>query len=65
MSPSEFSPALEALVRSLEKLEKEHGPAFGWPEAGLLVALRHAWANYDYEKELPEMIKKDIKNELK
>lgn len=61
MSPSEFNRALEALVRSLEKLEKEHDPAFGWPEAGLLIALRHAWANYDYEKQLPGMIKKELK----
>jgi hypothetical protein len=47
---NEMVKAVEETVRLLEKMEKDHDNRFGWAEAGLLNALRHAWATYDMEK---------------
>jgi hypothetical protein len=46
----EFVQAIIETVRALEDMERRHDPAYGWAEAGLLLALRKAWATYDYEK---------------
>jgi hypothetical protein len=53
MTLKELTTTLESMVRELEALEKARDPSYGWPEAGLLLTLRKAWANYDYEKHGP------------